>query len=43
MDQLEKWTDVVEQKIKVLCEDLSRRLDQLAEMIRKCVPPTANE
>ena len=35
--------DAAEQQIKELHEDLNRRFDQLVAMIRRGVPPAANE
>ena len=35
--------DAAEQQIKELREDLNKRFDQLVEMIRRGVPPAANE
>ena len=35
--------DTVERQMNELREDLNRRFDQLVEMIRKGVPPAANE
>ena len=43
MEELGKRMDAAEQQIQALREDLNRRFDQLVEMIRKGVPPTANE
>ena len=43
MEELGKRVDVVEQQIQALREDLNRRFDQLVEMIRRGVPPAANE
>ena len=43
MEGLGKRVDVVEQQIQALREDLNRRFDQLVEMIRRGVPPAANE
>jgi hypothetical protein len=43
MEELGKRVDVVDQQIQALREDLNRRFDQLVEMVRKGVPPVANE
>jgi hypothetical protein len=43
MEDLGKRVDVVDQQIQTLREDLNRRFDQLVEMVRKGVPPVANE
>ena len=43
MEELGKRIDDAEQQIQALREDLNRRFDQLVEMIRKGVPPIAND
>jgi hypothetical protein len=43
MEDLGKRMDAAEQQIQALREDLNRRFDQLVEMIRRGVPPAANE
>jgi chaperonin cofactor prefoldin len=43
MEELERRMDAAEQQIQALREDLNRRFDQLVEMIRRGVSPSANE
>jgi hypothetical protein len=43
MEELGRRMDAAEQQIQALREDLNRRFDQLVEMIRSGVPPSANE
>jgi hypothetical protein len=43
MEELENRIDATRQQVQALREDLNRRFDQLVEMVRKCVPPVANE
>lgn len=43
MEELGKKMDAAEQHIRVLHEDLNRRFDQLAEMIRNHVPAAATK
>jgi chaperonin cofactor prefoldin len=43
MEELAKRIDSTEQQIQALREYLNRRFDQLVEIVRKGVPPIANE